>query len=195
MISDYRDDNYANINDIEYMFGDIDDYYTPVLTSSLFDGGYQRYHFRGDKLRNMSVKSYLDKIIRYLRMLINENKVHEQKIQLDIGFNMRHISDESRITHFSRSDNVICRPSSDTNEILEQLTSSLCEKYQNNLYLTHESSSFVYESVEECNIHFHKVDLRRGASYIDSPPWLQHKKATINPQNFNDVYNHYSNFS
>ena len=26
MISDYRDDNYANINDIEYIFGDIDDY-------------------------------------------------------------------------------------------------------------------------------------------------------------------------
>ena len=27
MISDYRDDNYANIDDIEYMFGDIDNYY------------------------------------------------------------------------------------------------------------------------------------------------------------------------
>ena len=91
MISDYRDDNCANINDIEYIFGDIDDYYAPVLTSLLFDGGYQRYHFRGDKLRNMSVKSYLDKIIPYLRMLIDENKVHEQKIQLDIGFNMTHI--------------------------------------------------------------------------------------------------------
>ena len=188
MISDYRDDNYANINVIEYMFGDIDDYYAPVLTSSLFDGGYQRYHFRENKLRNMSLSSYLDKIMPYLRMLIDENKVHEQKIQLDIGFNMSHISDERRITHFSRSDNVICRPSSDTNEILEQLTSFLYKKYQNDLYLTHESSSFVYESVEECNIHFHKVDLRRGASYIDSPPWLQHKKATINPQNFNDVY-------
>ena len=54
---------------------------------------------------------------------------------------------------------MICRQSSDTNEILEQLTSSSYEKYQNDLYLTHESSSFVYESVEECNIHFHKVDL------------------------------------
>ena len=66
---------------------------------------------------------------------------------------MTHISHERRVTHFSRSDNVICRPSSDTNEILEQLTSSLYDKYQNDLYLTHESSSFVYESVEECNIH------------------------------------------
>ena len=66
MISDYRDDNYANINDIVYIFGDIDDHYTSVLISSVFDGDYQRYHFRGDKLRNMSVKSYLDKIIPYL---------------------------------------------------------------------------------------------------------------------------------
>ena len=40
MISDYRDDNYANINDIEYIFGDIDDYYRPALPSLLFDGGY-----------------------------------------------------------------------------------------------------------------------------------------------------------
>ena len=32
MKSDYRDDNYANINDIEYILGDIDDYYAPILT-------------------------------------------------------------------------------------------------------------------------------------------------------------------
>ena len=129
MKSDYRDDNYANINDIEYMFGDIDDYYRPVLTSSLFDGGYWRYHFRGDKLRNMSVKSYLDKIIPYLKMLIDENKVYEQKIQLDLGFNMVDISDSRRITHFSRSDNVICMPSSNTNVITEQLLTSLHKKF------------------------------------------------------------------
>ena len=34
MISDCRDDNYANIDDIEYIFGDIDSYYQPVLASS-----------------------------------------------------------------------------------------------------------------------------------------------------------------
>ena len=125
MISDYGDDNYANIDDIEYMFGDIDNYYAPILTSSLFDNGYQRYHFRGDILHNMSLKSYLDKVIPYLKMLSDENKVYEQKIQIDIGFNMIHISDNRRITHFSRSDNVICMPSSNTNEILEQLLTSL----------------------------------------------------------------------
>ena len=133
MISDYRDDNYANINDIEYTFGDIDNYYQPILTSSLFNNGYQRYHFRGHPNRNMSVTTYFDKIIPYLRVLIDEKKLYEQKIQLDIGINMVHISEQKRITHFSKSDNIICLPSSDTNEIINQLLTSLYEKYQHDL--------------------------------------------------------------
>ena len=88
VLSDYRDANYANIDDIEYIFGDIDNYYALMLTSSLFNKCYQWYHFRGDKMHNMSVKSYFDKINPYLRVLIDENKAYEQKIQTDIGFNM-----------------------------------------------------------------------------------------------------------
>ena len=130
MKSDYRDDNYANINDIEYILGDIGDYYRPVLTSSMFHKGYQRYHIRGDETCSMSVKSYLDYVSPYLTMLIDENKGEEQKIQVDIGFNMVHMDDKRRITHFSKSDNIICRPSSDTSKILDELLSSLYEKYQ-----------------------------------------------------------------
>ena len=107
MISDYRDDNYTNIDDIEYIFGDIDSYYQPILASSLFNNGHQRYHFRGDRNRNMSLITYFDKIRAYLRSLIDENKLFEQKIQLDIGINMVHISEQKKITHFSKSDNVI----------------------------------------------------------------------------------------
>ena len=135
----------------------------------------------------MSVKSYLDKIIPYLKMLIDENKVYEQNIQLDLGFNMVHMSDSRKITYFSCSDNIICMPSSNTNEIIEQLLTSLHKKFDDDLVLSRESSSFVYESVEECNIHFHKIDLRRGASFIDTPEWLKNKKA-VNPQNTNNAY-------
>ena len=107
IISDYRDDNYTNIDDIEYIFSDIDSYYQPILASSLFNNGYQRYHFRGDRNRNMSLITYFDKIRAYLRSLIDENKLFEQKIQLDIGINMVHISEQKKITHFSKSYNVI----------------------------------------------------------------------------------------
>ena len=106
-------------------------------------------------------------------MLIDKNKLYEQKIQLDIGIDMVHISEQKRKTHFSRSDNVTCLPSSDTNEILNQLLTSLYEKYGQDLTTSHASSSFSYESVEELNIHFNKVDLRRGASYIETPKWLK----------------------
>ena len=59
-ISDYRDDSYANIDDIEYVFGDIDNYYKPILTRSFFNKGYQIYYFRGDPNRNMPVTTYFD---------------------------------------------------------------------------------------------------------------------------------------
>ena len=169
MKSDYRDDNYANIDDIEYLFNDINDYYAPILTTSIFNKEYQRYHFRGDETRSMSVKSYIDTIKPYLAMLIDENKVDEQKIQVDIGFNMKHIDDKRKITHFSKSDNVICMPSSDANQILDDLLTSLYEKYQVDLTTSRTSSSFAFKSVEEFNMHFHKIDLRRGASYIETP--------------------------
>ena len=188
MISDYRDDNYANIDDIEYVFGDIDNYYQPILASSLFNNGYQRYHFRGDPNRDMSVITYFDKIIPHLRVLIDKNRLYEQKIQLDISNNMIHISEPKRITHFLRSDNVICLPSSNANDAINQLLTSLYEKYQEDLRLSHASSSFTYESVDEYNIHFNKIDLRCGATYIESPKWIKNKKATINPKNTDDVY-------
>ena len=119
-------------------------------------------------MRNMYVIAYFDKIIPYLRILIDENKLYEQKIQLDMGINMVHISEQRRITHFSRSDNVICLPSIDINEIKNQLLTSLYEKYEEDLTISHASSSFSYESAEEFNIHFNKIDLKRGASYIEA---------------------------
>ena len=86
-----------------------------------------------------------------------------------MGINMVHISEQRRITHFSKSGNVICLPSSDTNEIINQLLTSLYEKYEQDLTISHASSSFSYESVEELNIHFNKIDLKRGASFIETP--------------------------
>ena len=79
------------------------------------------------------------------------------------------ISEQKRITHFSRSNDVICLPSSNTSDIINQLLSSLYQTYQEDLRLSHASSSFTYERVEECNIHFNKIDLRRGATYIENP--------------------------
>ena len=85
---------------------------------------------------------------------MKEKKITEQKIQLDIGINCIHITDNERITHFTKSDNIKCLPSSNTDDILNKLLTSLYKKYNENKQLCHTSSSFIYESVEELNIHF-----------------------------------------
>ena len=57
--------------------------------------------------------------------------------------------------------------------------------------LCHTSSTFIYESFELLNIHFNKIDLQRGASYIPTPSWIKNKKATINPKNTKNVCNNH----
>ena len=136
----------------------------------------------------MSIDTYVDKVIPFIRILINEKKTTEQKLQLDIGINLVHIIDNKRIRFYTKSENIKYLPSSNTEDILNELLASLYEKFKEDLQLSRTSSSFVYESVEELNIHFHKVDLQRGASCIPTPNWIKTKKATINPKNINDVF-------
>ena len=47
-------------------------------------------------------------------------------------------------------------------------------------------SEFVFDYVEFLNYIFHKVDLKRSGSYIETPKWLKNKVATINCQNDDD---------
>ena len=41
---------------------------------------------------------------------------------------------------------------------------------------------FFFESVDLLYYSLHKTSLNRGGSYIDSPSWIKHKKATANPK-------------
>ena len=47
-------------------------------------------------------------------------------------------------------------------------------------------SEFVFDYVESLNYIFHKVDLKRSGSYIETPEWLKNQGATINCQNDDD---------
>ena len=44
-------------------------------------------------------------------------------------------------------------------------------------------SDFMFESVELIDYKLHKISLKRGKSYIESPEWLINKGATINLKN------------
>ena len=44
-------------------------------------------------------------------------------------------------------------------------------------------SDFVFERIDLLFYSLHKINLNKGGSYIDSPNWIKHKKATTNPKN------------
>ena len=72
--SAYDDSNYYGLRDLEYTFGDLDDYYMPILAKESFNRNYHLYTCRGDKDRDMSIDMYLNKVTPYLRILTNERK-------------------------------------------------------------------------------------------------------------------------
>ena len=146
------------------------------------------YTCRGDKDRDMNIDIYLDKIRPYLIALIDKKKISHQKIQLDIAINLRPITKSDRITFYVKSKNIIYSPSANSEDILKQIINSLCKYYADKLLICRTDSSYVYESVEGLNIHFDKINLNRGTSYIPSPDWLKHKGATMNPLNTKDNY-------
>ena len=115
------------------MFNSLDDYYKPILAQGLFNNNYQRYYIRGDKTRQLSLDFYLYNVQNYIKILIDENKISEQKIQLDIGINFIHITDKQRIIYFTKSDNIKCLPSSNIQDVLNKLLKSLEEKYQEDI--------------------------------------------------------------
>ena len=65
----------------------------------------------------MTIDTYLDKVIPYLRILIDKKKITDQKIQLDIGTNLRHITEDKRITFYVKTVNIMCLPSDNTDDI------------------------------------------------------------------------------
>lgn len=186
----YDDNNYYGLKNIEYTFDDLDDYYKPILAIDKNNGAYQLYTCRRDKDRDMYIDAYLDKVIPYLRILIDEKKTTEKKIQLNVGINLIDTTSNSnkQFTFYVKTENVIFLPSDKAEDILDMLIASFYDLYRDKVRQCGVGSGCAYESVEGLCIHFHKIDLNRGSSDIRSPNWLKKKNATINPKDTNDPY-------
>ena len=92
---------------------------------------------------------------------------------------------ETRDMH-SKSDNIEIMVGVDNKEIIKNLFNSLLKRYQKGQEESMRGSDFVFDYVESLNYIFHKVELERSGSYIESPEWIQNKKAAINSQSKDD---------
>ena len=51
-----------------------EDYCKPIITNGAFNNNYIQYESQGDKVKNLSIKEYLDIIGPYLSDIINDHK-------------------------------------------------------------------------------------------------------------------------
>ena len=199
---DRDDPDYYGIRDIERLLGDVDvgDSYKPILVKTAFKEdeedesgyriGYKLYESRGDKDKISSAEQYLVKIKPYLRDLINEHKTPESgewKSQLNMhtSFISSKGTGETRNTNIL-SDNEKIMWAYETKDIINNFFISLKNNYQSEEQIMRNGSDFKFESIDRFDHKLHKIKLRRGGSYIESPRWIRNKRATINPKNVDD---------
>ena len=166
----YDDHDYYGIRDIELLYNNPDDYYRPILAKQAYNEKYSYYVSRGDKTKELSLKQCIDKVIPYLSELKDEKKNYNQKIQLDIGINFKYTIDiEKKYTFYIKSKNIETLPGDHVNNIIKKLTDSLFGNYEEQILILRNGSGYVYDNAEILGIHFHKIDLKRGSSYVVSP--------------------------
>ena len=126
-----------------------------------------------------------------MRKSINDKKKNgEWKIQLIMKINFissRNFTESRDI--YSKSNNFeifMGGGGGNTKEIIRNLFNSILRRYQGGLHESMRGSEFVFHYAESLNYIFHKVDLKRSESYIETPEWLKNKGATINCQNDDD---------
>ena len=121
----------------------------------------------------------------YLGDIINDHKtqgewkVYSGKAVIDIYSKN---SDEALTMH-TKSNNIEIMMGNETNEIIKELFKPVLQKYQEGLEESMKGSELAFDSVDLLHYKLHKIYLNRDGSYIDSPEWLENKKATINPKN------------
>ena len=155
---------------------------------------------KGNKHENFSPKEYLDMIRTYLIDLVNDHKTPmkltdkennsgtkfgEWKIQLVMLNNCISSKNlEETCSIYSASNNIESFMGSDTDDIIDKLFDTILQRFQEARETSNErGSEFIHESVGLLYYYFHKTDMKRVGSYIESHEWLINKEATINPKN------------
>ena len=117
----------------------------------------------------------------------------EWKIQINMGLNFISSNDTGEIHTFHvHSDNEEIRSSNETVEIINKLFKSFLSNYQKEEKILRNGSNFVFQRIDSLAYYIHKINLKRGKSYIKSPKWILNKRATINPKNKDNKYFQYA---
>ena len=109
--------------------------------------------------------------------------MNERKVQLATSIIFLNYITDDTAEQYVLSDNIIIRPTYDTNETTTNLYNLLLHRYQETLEIKMEGRSFVFDYISFLDIKFNNTDLVGGGTCINEDKWISNKKATINPKN------------
>ena len=100
----------------------------------------------------------------------NLKKSNTWRIQLTIAINFIYSkdTDEERVMH-SKSDSIEIMIYSKADKVIQELSESFPTRYQTGLEELMKGSDFVFDCVNLLCYKCHKINLKHGGSYIDSP--------------------------
>ena len=166
MHTDYDDLQYQGITEVKplYNYISLDEYYEPELCA--LERNYERYRRNGDRDKELSLNEYLNTIRPNVNELITKKKMNERKVQLPISIIFLNYITDDTAEKYVLSDNIIIRPTDDTNEITTNLYNTLLHRYQETLENKMGCTSFVFDYISFLDIKFNNTDLVRGGTYI-----------------------------
>ena len=76
----------------------------------------------------------------------------------------------------SKSGNIVITINNKADEVIEELFQSPLLRFQIGLETSMRGSDFTFDCVHLLYYKCHKLNFKRGGSYIDSPNWIRNKK-------------------
>ena len=123
---------------------------------------------------------------------INLQKSNKWKFLLTIAINFISSKGVKECVMRSKSNNIECTPYDNQNEVVDEFFDSRLSRYQISLEKLMRRSVFIFDSVPLLYYRCHKINFKRGGSYIDFPGWIKKKRTKINPKNDYERYSEYA---
>ena len=164
--------------------------FKPKEIEGAFDGGYVRFRSEGVEEHQgvVKVERYLHRTRHHVSKVLEEmiERGGSWKVQLNIVilFKKRDGSEEYERPIWSTPPHKVME-GTDIEEVIGEMRIYSLRQYEMILN-TIEASDYVFIRVVEMTYHCYRVDLNRGASYIELPEWIRSKKCCINPRNKGD---------
>ena len=103
-------------------------------------------------------------------LIIDLQESDTWKIQLTVAISFIFLKDaeEKRVMH-AKSDTTKFMSLDNVNDVVDELFKTPLSRYQNNFETSMRRSNFIFDPVQLLYYKCHKVNFRRGGSYVDSP--------------------------